>query len=85
MYTHTRIGKGNLMVWIFLMVKADSEGCRMCQSPRETGTYRAFGCLEGEARGLRWSSWGQMDEKAWWVKKQEQEDGKVVVCDHIEI
>ena len=63
----------------------DSEGCRLCQSPRETGTHRAFGCLEGGWRGRRWSSWEQIDEKARWVKKEEQEDGKVVVRDRVEI
>ena len=84
-YTHTRTGKGNLMVWRFLLGKVDSEGCRLCQSPRETGTHRAFGCLKGEWRGRRWSSWRQMDEKARWVKKEEQEDGKEVVRDRVEI
>ena len=29
-YTHTRKGKGNLMVWRFFHGKADLERCRMC-------------------------------------------------------
>ena len=44
-----------------------------------------FGCLEGKARGRRWSSWGQIDEKTREVKKEEQENGKVVVWNRVEI
>ena len=83
-YTHTRTNKGNLMVWRFRLGKAETEGCRKCPFPKETGSHRAFGCLEGEARGRRWSSWAQMDEKLRWVKKEEREDGKVVVHYRVE-
>ena len=59
---------------------SESEECRGCGKGPENGSHVTIGCMNGEARGRRWSLWSQMDDrKRWWrVVKDSNSEQRVV-------
>ena len=70
--------KGLLGTWLKKIGKAESGNCNRC-GVEGSGTHGAFGCMAGEAWGLRWSTWGLMDEKVLWRRVEKGPDKKEVV------
>ena len=65
-YSHMSTGKGGLRGWREKLGKEDLGFCQCGAGMTETGTHAAFGCIQGERWGRRWSTWRQMDQKWRW-------------------
>ena len=80
-YSHLRTGKGIES----LEEKVGKEEFGYCKcGVTETGNPVAFGCIQGEHWGRRWSTWKQMDQKWRWRRMVKGEDGKEQEVDLIE-
>ena len=82
-YSQLGMGKSLLGTWLRKIKKSEKGDCNRCRVER-SGTYRVFGCMAGEAWGCRWSTWGQMDGKAYWRRVEKVPDKKEVVIDLVE-
>ena len=83
-YSHMRTGKGRLRGWREKIGKADFGFCQCGAGMTETGTHAAFGCIQGERWGRRWSTWRQMDQRWRWRDTIIDGDGKEQEIDLIE-
>ena len=83
-YSHMRTGKGRLRGWREKIGKEDFGFCQCGAGMMETGTHAAFGCIQGERWGRRWSTWKQMDQRWRWRDTIIDENGKEQEIDLIE-
>ena len=74
-YVQCHTGKGNLQAWRHKNGKADDSECRKCGRYAETDKHVVLVCTHGEDIGRRWSTWKDMDHRARWARKEENEEG----------
>lgn len=82
-YSKYYTGKGRLAVCRLGIGQDQTPQWSRCDIS-EMVTYVALSCMDGESFGLRWSTWGLMDEKNRWRRIENGEGEREVVMDLVE-